>query len=398
MGQIENLMDNEEVWIDARSMVQSSFHLRECVLTEDKGNDIISEIGENKGKAATKRRNMERMVKFVVAGMIMDQKIKRKQLWRSNLEVSCFCLGTAEFGASVSKEEAFRQMNHYWEMGGNFIDTAHIYNDWVPGEKARSEKLIGAWMREEKNREQMIISTKGGHPLLETMHQSRAVPDEIRKDLDESLKFLETEWIDLYFLHRDNKSLPVSELLGVLEEAHRAGKIRYYGCSNWSVQRIKEAVQVARENGFHGFLCNQAMWSLATVNEEKLSDRTLVVMDRETQQFQKENEINSMAYTSLAKGYFSKKLSRLEIAEPNRSIYENEINEDLAKYIKVLSEDGVSPLAVSMGYLMEQAIPTIPIISFRNTEQLCEAIKASFVTLGKERMRQLEMLRDGIKK
>ena len=234
--------------------------------------------------------------------------------------------------------------------------------------------------------------------MLETMHQSRAVPDEIRKDLDESLKFLETEWIDLYFLHRDNKSLPVSELLGVLEEAHRAGKIRYYGCSNWSVQRIKEAVQVARENGFHGFLCNQAMWSLATVNEEKLSDRTLVVMDRETQQFQKENEINSMAYTSLAKGYFSKKLSRLEIAEPNRSIYENEINEDLAKYIKVLSEDGVSPLAVSMGYLMEQAIPTIPIISFRNTEQLCEAIKASFVTLGKERMRQLEMLRDGIKK
>lgn len=331
----------------------------------------------------------------MAVGDKMDGDMKKRKLWRSDLKVSCFCLGTAEFGASVSRDEAFGQMDIFWANGGNFIDTAHIYNDWVEGEKARSEKIIGTWMRERRNRDQVIISTKGGHPLLDTMSQSRAVPHEIRKDLEESLKCLGTDMIDLYFLHRDNERLPVYELLGVLEEARREGKIRYYGCSNWKLSRIKEAVQVARENDFYGFMCNQAMWSLASINEEKLSDQTLVVMDQATYKFQEEAKMNSMAYTSMAKGYFSKKLSQAEISQSNVSVYGNEKNEHLTDYLKILLKEGFSPLAVSMGYLMEQRIPTIPIISFRNTDQLREAIEASSVILGEERMERLNNLREG---
>lgn len=328
----------------------------------------------------------------------MDEMLRKKRMLGTELEVSSFCLGTAEFGASISKEEAFRQMDFFQERGGNFIDTAHVYNDWVAGERARSEKVIGAWMRERRNREHVFISTKGGHPLLETMHLSRAVPVEIKKDLEESLQSLKTDTIDLYFLHRDNESLPVSELLGVLENARREGKIRYYGCSNWKLPRIKEAVRVAAENGFEGFVCNQVMWSLATINKEKLSDSTLVIMDKETLQFQQEAKMNIMAYTSMAKGYFAKRLSGKVVTEPNASIYGNAINDSLSQYLKKLSDEGLSPMAVSMGYLMKQKVPTVPIISFRDEKQLNEAIEASFVTLDDEKMEILEELRNGKEK
>ena len=90
----------------------------------------------------------------------MDEMLRKKRMLGTELEVSSFCLGTAEFGASISKEEAFRQMDFFQERGRELIDTAHVYNDWVAGERARSEKVIGAWMRERRNREHVFISTK----------------------------------------------------------------------------------------------------------------------------------------------------------------------------------------------------------------------------------------------
>lgn len=322
--------------------------------------------------------------------------MKKTRLQQSDLEVSCFCLGTAEMGASVAKAEAFRQFDRFLEAGGNFIDTAHVYNDWVPGETARSEKVIGQWLKASQKRNEVILSTKGGHPRLETMEISRAVPEEIKKDLEESLAYLGVDTIDLYFLHRDNIALPAEELLAVLEQAKREGKIRYYGCSNWKLDRIREAEEAAKKNGFSGFICNQVMWSLAVVNEEQLTDPTLVLMDDETLEYQKQTKMNTMAYTSLAKGYFSKKIAGKAIREPNASLYKNKANDGLEVYLRRLErEEGISPMAASMAYLMEQDVVTVPIISFSSMGQLEEAIQASGTTLGKARMETLEVLRRG---
>ena len=320
--------------------------------------------------------------------------MKKIRLLGTDLEVSSFCMGTAEAGASVSEAVMRAQFDSFTEHGGNFIDTAHVYNDWVPGETGRSEKLIGRWLKTSQKRNEVIISTKGGHPLLETMQISRTVPGEIEKDLEESLRGLGVETIDLYFLHRDNLSIPAEELLAVLEKARQSGKIRWYGCSNWTLERIKEAEKAAERNGFSGFVCNQVMWSLARVNGEKLTDPTLVLMDVPTLEYQKKVGMNVMAYTSLAHGYLSKRIESKAVAEPNASIYRNQENERLAEYMKGLwSNEGISPLAVSMAYLTQQSVPTVPIISFRTVKQLEEAMEASHVVLGGDVMKTLEVLR-----
>lgn len=102
------------------------------------------------------------------------------------------------FGTVMDSKASKHQLDIFFELGGNFIDTAHVYGDWVPGPKGRSEKIIGEWLKETGHRHDVIISTKGAHPVLSDM-SSRINPVEIKKDINESLEYLNTDYIDLYF-------------------------------------------------------------------------------------------------------------------------------------------------------------------------------------------------------
>ena len=140
----------------------------------------------------------------------------RVSLTNTDLQVSQLCLGTADFGTKKSREEAFRQMDIFLDGGGNFIDTAHVYGDWACDEKGRSEKVIGEWLK--GKRDQVILSSKGCHPPIDNMLCSRVDPGNLHKDVEESLSQLQTDYVDLYFLHRDNPQVPAGELLEALEE------------------------------------------------------------------------------------------------------------------------------------------------------------------------------------
>lgn len=307
-----------------------------------------------------------------------------KKMWNTDLTVSALCLGTADYGAAIAVEEANAQMNVFIEQGGNFIDTAHVYNDWVPGKKARSEKVIGRFLKENGKRNQVLLSTKGAHPNLATMHISRVTPAEIMLDLEESLQALQVNEIDLYFLHRDNIDLPVEEILSVLEAARKQGKIRYYGCSNWTLPRLHEAA-AAKANGFDGFVCNQLMYSLADINVDHMADKTCVPMDLATETLQKEAKLNVMAYTSIAKGYFSKLLGGMQMPEIIRKIYTNDSNERIARMIqRIITEKGLTAAEIALAYLMHQDVLTIPIAEFRHGEQLKEGIAACDIRLTTE--------------
>lgn len=316
--------------------------------------------------------------------------MRYKRLQGTDLKVSNICLGTVKYGVEMEEGQAGEQLDRFLSLGGNFIDTAHVYGDWAPGERAKSEHIIGRWLKSTGRRGDVIISTKGCHPDMEKPSVPRVTPECIVKDLEESLRALQTDYVDLYFLHRDDVNIPVAELLGMLEEQRKRGKIRWYGCSNWTLPRLKEADEYAKERNIPGFVCNQLMWSLAAINREGVTDPTLVMMDGDTWQYHRRTGKNVMAYTSVAQGYLSKRIRGEEIRPQLRAQYENEQNEQI---LKLLREWGLPVSEISLAYLMQQVFATVPIVTFRTQQQLQEGMRSTETNVPEELMEALNQIR-----
>ena len=165
--------------------------------------------------------------------------MKQVQLPQTDLTVSRVALGSSMLGSRVNRSDSFALLDAFVEKGGTLIDTAHVYANWAPGPRNISEKTIGAWLKVTGRRNEMVIASKGGHPEPGEDRISRLSPTEIVGDLDSSLGLLGVERIDLYWLHRDDLNRPVGEMLEVVNEQARLGKIRYFGCSNWRPARIR---------------------------------------------------------------------------------------------------------------------------------------------------------------
>ena len=197
----------------------------------------------------------------------------------TDLEVSSLCLGAGPIGSAVDQGESYRLLDAFLDHGGNFVDSALVYANWLPIEKSISEKTIGRWMKLRGNRGRVVVGTKGAHPDLAAMHVSRLSPGEIVGDLEASLRHLQTDRIDLYWLHRDDPHRPAGEIVETLNGQVIAGKVRWFGCSNWRAPRIREAQAYAAGHGLRGFVADQMMWSAAVVDPQAIADRTIVVMD-----------------------------------------------------------------------------------------------------------------------
>ena len=177
----------------------------------------------------------------------------------TGLQLSRIGLGTVGAGIDWDGAEADKIFDTYLDLGGNVIDSAHVYSDWIPPETARSERVIGDWLERSKKRNKVVLITKGGHPVMTgespDTHISRMTKEDMAQDLEASLKQLRTDYIDIYFYHRDDVSQPVELLVDVMQGFVKEGKIRQYGCSNWSAGRMKEADVYAKSKGYRGFSC-----------------------------------------------------------------------------------------------------------------------------------------------
>lgn len=301
----------------------------------------------------------------------------RKQLPGTALSVSPLCLGTSQYGADLKEADAMRQMDAFCEAGGNFLDTAHVYNDWVPGERGRSERVIGTWLRASGSREAVVLSTKGAHPPLSDMNAARVTPQAIAQDLAESLDRLGTARIDLYFLHRDDPTVPVDELIDCLQAHADAGRITAYGCSNWTLSRLRAAQAYARAHGRAGFACNQLRWALADINPAAQGDPTLVSMDAATYAYHAETGLSAMAYSSGAGGYFTRLLSGAPLSEAMHSRYDNPQNARIAQGLAALSAaSGHSVQALCLAALMHHPFVSLPVAAFRTPEQLRQGVES----------------------
>lgn len=311
--------------------------------------------------------------------------MKYRDIPNTDLSVSTLCLGTGGFGSAQSEQEAFRLLDEFVDQGGNFLDTARVYAAWLPGGMGLSERTIGAWLRSRGNQQSIVVGTKGAHPDLSTMHIPRMSREEVTGDCEDSLRALGLEAIPLYWLHRDDDSRPVEDILETMERLVSAGKIRWYGVSNWRVNRLERAYELARSHGMHGPVANQPMWSLAQVNVESLSDPTMVWMDNEMIGFQQSSKVACIPYTSQARGFFGKAAAHGidALSASQVRAYDNAMSRERLERLQTVStETGWSVSAIALAYLTSQPdFVTIPIIGVSNEAQLVESLQAGDMVL-----------------
>lgn len=299
----------------------------------------------------------------------------------TDIEIFPFGLGTVDAGLLWDGADADRIFDAFLANGGTLIDSAHVYSDWVKPEIARSERVIGDWLERSGKRNQIVLVTKGGHPDMTgenpDTHISRMTKADMVSDLEASLKKLRTDYIDIYFYHRDDLNQPVADLIEVMEGFRKEGKIRYYACSNWTTARMKEADAYCKEKGYRGFIANQCLLNLGYKYMNPLPDDTLVYVDKEMQAYHTENAGNLlMPYMGVCSGFFHIYAAKGEEAVKN-SPYYTEGNLRMAKRVLDLcAHYNATVSQVVLGFFGQQEFNCAPLYGPQNVDQLEEAMKA----------------------
>lgn len=286
------------------------------------------------------------------------------------------CLGTANYGTEPDEAVAFVMLDRFLKAGGNQLDTARVYSDWIPGETGRSESLIGRWLKSRGCRERMVIATKGGHPPMDNMNQVRMSKAELIYDLDLSRKALGVDMIDLYWLHRDDINQPVGQLLEVLESFREKGWIAAYGGSNFSTVRLEAAWRFAQEQGIPGFVGSQPMACLGVQHRKPLEIPLLEKLDAEGQAFLERTGMMLFPYSSQANGYYEK-VARWGVDSEtlNSHPFNTPENNTIAAQLIALSdESGYSVSSLTLAWWRTKPYTAYPIIGCRTPEQLEDSL------------------------
>lgn len=297
--------------------------------------------------------------------------------------VSEFCLGCAYIGTKQNREESFAILDYYFEHGGRFLNTAHEYGF------GKSEEAIGQWLRSRKNRDQMILTTKGGEANWRAdMHR-----EALLQDMDESLIRLGLDYVDFYMLHLDDESIGVDELLETLEEMRKAGKLRHYGCSNWSADRQRDAAAYAKAHGIQGFVIDEIEFNLAgrmVTNEDAAK-----WLDQKIADLHREDGICVGAYSPLVSGALSKLVRDGDTRNWNSYLsfnYDNPYTREVGRRLSVLCEEtGHTAAQLQLAWLLNHpyGFPTFLITGVSSTQQLADSMITFDVEMTPEMIRYL---------
>lgn len=294
---------------------------------------------------------------------------------------STLCLGTMFMGM-IPKAESDALLDRYVEAGGNFLDTAKIYSDWCCDVPSVSEKGIGQWMADRGNREKIIIGTKGAHHDMAT-GQKRLGRRDIMSDLEASLRHLHTDYIDLYWLHRDDPDTPVEGVMETLDLCRQSGKILAYGCSNWTTPRIAEAQRVARQNAWLSFVANQPMFGPARINEEAMPDKSLVGMSEALLESHRRSKLVCIPYSSQAGGLFQKIHSGTrDLGAFRGGVYGHPDNPRRFQAMQEVAKcRSWTMTQVVLAYMQAQIFPTLPIVGPHTLDQLNDCLSGADLRL-----------------
>jgi len=304
----------------------------------------------------------------------------RINLANTNLSVFPLCLGTNVFGWSATEEESFEVLDAYYSVGGNFIDTADMYSEWKPGNSGgESETIIGKWMQSRGNRHEMVIATK----VAKLSTRPGLSPSNIKAALDDSLRRLQTDHIDLYYSHEDDEAVPLAETLSAYAELIEEGKVHVIGASNYSGSRLREAAEVSRSNNFPPYIAVQNQYNIMD-REPFESDVAGAISDL---------GISSIPYYGLARGFLTGKYRPGVTVESARASgvagYQNERGWGVvAKLDELAKKMDTTIAAVALAWLRGHC--SLPIASARTAVQAKEIFP--IIELAKEDLHVLDEL------
>ena len=253
----------------------------------------------------------------------------------------------------------------FFERGGNCFDTAWIYG------QGRCEKLLGQWIKNRKIREEVVILGKGAHTPF-------CNPEDLTKQLIESLERLQTDYLDIYLLHRDNLEIPVAEFINVLNEHKKAGRIHAFGGSNWSLQRVEEANQYAHSKGLTGFSVVSNNFSLAQMIHP-VWEGCVCSSDKFSRDWFTQTQFVLMAWSSQARGFFAGRAhpDNLSDEELVRCWYNADNFERLNRVNEMAKNFNCLPINIALAYVLCQSFPTFALIGPR----ILSEIRTSFLGL-----------------
>jgi predicted dehydrogenase/aryl-alcohol dehydrogenase-like predicted oxidoreductase len=267
----------------------------------------------------------------------------------------------------------------FFERGGNCFDTAYIYG------RGECEKMLGHWVKNRGVREQIVILDKGAHTPY-------CNPEALSQQLEESLERLQTDYVDIYMMHRDNPAIPVGEFITALNEHQRAGRMRVFGASNWSLERIEAANAWAFEHGLSGFAAISNNFSLARMVEPPWVG-CLSASDATWRAWLAKTQMPIMPWSSQARGFFTGR------ADPNdrsdaelvRCWYSADNFRRLERVNALARERGVLPINIALAYVLCQPFPTFPLIGPRQLSETRTSFQALAITLTPEELRWLNL-------
>ena len=307
-------------------------------------------------------------------------------------KVSKFFMGTL-FMFMSEKEKHFATWDAAYELGINAFDTARAYD---------SEDTFGLWMKERGNREDIVLLSKGGHPDGD---KQRITPEDIDADLKESLKQLQTDYLDIYLLHRDNPALPVGPIVEKLNEHHAAGRMKTFGGSNWTHQRLEEANEYAYAHNLVPMSVSSPNFSLAEQVQNPFAPGCVTIAGHKNEDAQKwyiANQMPVLAYSSLARGFFSGRITREMFEKHPEDIdqfcrigyccEENFVRLDRCK--EIADEKGCTIPQIAMAYVLDSPLNAYPVIGAANRAELESSLGALKVKLTPQEVLYLELKAD----
>jgi aryl-alcohol dehydrogenase-like predicted oxidoreductase len=291
---------------------------------------------------------------------------------KTDLTVHPLCLGGNTFGWSANESESFAVLDAYFEAGGNFIDTADVYSEWKEGNKGgESETIIGNWMKSRGNRDKLVIATK----VAKLSTRPGLSKENINAALDDSLRRLQTDRIDLYYSHEDDKKTSLEETLATYTDVIKAGKIRYVGASQHTRERLRIAIETSIKNDFAQYVVLQDQYNLMERSPFEAEQAEVV----------KSLGISALPFYGLARGFLSGKYRpginvdsvRAESVQKYQSEKGWQVVGALEKIAKV---HDASLSSVALGWLRANSAVSTPIASARTVEQLKEIMKVISLT------------------
>jgi aryl-alcohol dehydrogenase (NADP+) len=299
----------------------------------------------------------------------------------TDLMVSPLCLGANVFGWTADEDASFAVLDAYAAAGGNFIDTADGYGDWVEGNpRGQSERIIGRWMAARGNRDELVIATKVGKA-----QGMRGLADAtIRAGCEASLARLGTDRIDLYYAHEDDLETPLDETMAAFDAVVRDGMVRYVAASNYTAERLAEALHVSDRDGLARYVALQPEFNLVSRAEYEGDLQALCVAEG----------VACLPYSALASGFLTGKYrpGGPDVESPRADSVARHLDGGsgaLAALDDVAAAHSTTISAVALAWLRGQPGVTAPIASARSPEQLTELLPMAGLELTPEELERL---------